>query len=285
MYKAPARDVDDDALYEGMITAYQYSNIGVVSNKITKIWNSDNPDLDAIKQLCCLNNFTIDAAKTLFLPEPPEEIGEKFNELTSMKVPHFFIYAKGKTDEQVMPVGNGCVDRLEHIIKDTKFNFQKRQLGEFNYRYMMTDPNREITEQDMELVKTYIDLASRAHGRLVDDDTSENYELIFCEIRQKLEAMQPDIERLVDVLVKYNFYVKKSKRKVTLWSCFGKEIYENLERNLPANTFLCDVCGKREERTSPRQTHCSACAKKLEKEKYKRYNNHRLEKVCKHALE
>lgn len=60
MAKAPAREVTPDALYEGMITAYTSGNIGAISNKITKIWNLENPDLDAIKQLCCLNNFTID---------------------------------------------------------------------------------------------------------------------------------------------------------------------------------------------------------------------------------
>lgn len=60
MAKAPAREISSDILYEGMITAYTSGNIGVVSNKITKIWNQPEPDLDAIKQLCCLNNFTID---------------------------------------------------------------------------------------------------------------------------------------------------------------------------------------------------------------------------------
>lgn len=262
MLKAPAREVSPDALYEGMITAYTSGNIGAVSNKITKIWNSDNPDLEAIKQLCCLNNFTIDSAKTLFKPIPPEEIANKFNELTKDKLPHFFMYAKGKREAQVMPVGNGCVDRLEYIIDHRKFNFHQKQLGYFDYRMLMDNGELELTEKDKVLIKAYYDLSSTINGRIVvDEDGSANYDRVFGEFRQALLEIDPDINHLVDVLVKQTFDIKKSKHKTALWQCFGEEIYQNICRNLPENTIMCECCGKRIVKESNRQTMCKECYK------------------------
>lgn len=262
MAKAPAREITPDALYEGMITAYTSGNIGAVSNKITKIWNLPEPDLDAIKQLCCLNNFTIDAAKTLYKPLPPDDIADHLNELTKNKVPHFFMYAKGKRESQVMPVGSSCVDRLEYIINHHKFNFHQKQLGYFDYRMLMDDGELELTEKDKVLIKAYYDLSSTINGRIVvDEDGSANYDRVFGEFRQALLEIDPDINHLVDVLVKQTFDVKRSKHKTALWQCFGEEIYQNICRNLPENTIMCECCGKRIVKESNRQTMCKECYK------------------------
>lgn len=266
MAKAPAREISSDILYEGMITAYTSGNIGVVSNKITKIWNQPEPDLDAIKQLCCLNNFTIDAAKTLYRPLPPADVEEHLNELTKDKLPHFFIYAKQKQASQVLSPGNGCVDRLEKIIYHGKFNFQKQQLGTFDYKILMDNGDLEITESDQKLIEKYHELAAGVNGRIVkNDDGSDNYGLIFGEIKSELLSIDPDINHLVDVLVKYTFNVRKSKRKTIIWVCFGEEIYQNICRNLPTNTVMCECCGKRVPRESAHQIRCTECSKKFNK--------------------
>ena len=60
MKKAEPNIINNNAVYNGMITAYTGGNIGVISNDITKIWNSNNPDLDVIKLLCAENNYIID---------------------------------------------------------------------------------------------------------------------------------------------------------------------------------------------------------------------------------
>lgn len=59
MAKAPAQEVSPRVMYDGMIAAYTGGNIGEISNSITKIWNSKQPNLDAIKILCMENNFVI----------------------------------------------------------------------------------------------------------------------------------------------------------------------------------------------------------------------------------
>jgi hypothetical protein len=59
MAKAPAEQINSEDIYKSLVSAYK-ANIGEISNNITKIWNSDNVNLDVIKWLCMENNFTID---------------------------------------------------------------------------------------------------------------------------------------------------------------------------------------------------------------------------------
>ena len=68
MAKAGAVIVTPEEIFHGLRAAWTGGNIGVISNDITKIWNSDDVDLDAIKILCMENNFCIDYAKTLYKP-------------------------------------------------------------------------------------------------------------------------------------------------------------------------------------------------------------------------
>lgn len=60
MAVAGKEKLSNESLYEGMVASYVGGNIGEVSNNISKIWNSDEPDLDAIKWLTMQNNFVID---------------------------------------------------------------------------------------------------------------------------------------------------------------------------------------------------------------------------------
>lgn len=59
MSKAKDTPITNDLIYTALTSAYK-ANIGIISNEITKIWNNDKPNVDAVKWLCMLNNFTID---------------------------------------------------------------------------------------------------------------------------------------------------------------------------------------------------------------------------------
>ena len=60
MKKAGAEIISSQSIFNGLRLAYTGGNIGVISNNISKIWNSNNISLDAVKWLCMENNFTID---------------------------------------------------------------------------------------------------------------------------------------------------------------------------------------------------------------------------------
>lgn len=61
--KANSEILSSDSIYSGMIHAYTGGNIGIVSNNISKIWNSGEigeEQLNVIKWLCFINNQVID---------------------------------------------------------------------------------------------------------------------------------------------------------------------------------------------------------------------------------
>lgn len=57
--KAKAEFVDRDAMFRGLKRAYDFGNIGTISNSLTRLWNKPNPDVYAAKCVCKLNNFVI----------------------------------------------------------------------------------------------------------------------------------------------------------------------------------------------------------------------------------
>lgn len=86
MSVAQKQEINSRNIYEALTLAYGI-NIGEYSNNITKIWNSDNINLDVIKWLCMENNFTIDFAKTLFMPTRPDHVDEKIKDYIKIKCP------------------------------------------------------------------------------------------------------------------------------------------------------------------------------------------------------
>lgn len=60
MAKAAAHEITPEIMYDGMVAAWTGGNIGAISNTISKIWGSDDPDDNAVKVLCMENNFVID---------------------------------------------------------------------------------------------------------------------------------------------------------------------------------------------------------------------------------
>ena len=60
MKSANKTSITHEEVYKGLTDAYKGGNIGIISNDISKIWNSENIDIDAVKYLCMENNFIID---------------------------------------------------------------------------------------------------------------------------------------------------------------------------------------------------------------------------------
>ncbi|GAA4704181.1 hypothetical protein GCM10023228_05160 [Brevibacillus fulvus] len=98
--------------------------------------------------------------------------------------------------------------------------------------------------------------------------------------------IEPDIYKLVDVLVKYLYNYKKSNYKTTLWSSFGDILVENLKRNLQRKygekNIQCDGCGDRIRLKNNKNKYCNVCAKKIKNEQNKYYYHLRkIEKILK----
>jgi hypothetical protein len=269
MAKAEAEIINNTSIYNGLKTAYTGGNIGVISNDITKIWNSGNINLNIIKLLCMENNFTIDYAKTLYKPQRPKNKKKIIAEHTKYRTPHFFIYAKDKTKDEVEKINNSIVNKLEGIIPNPKINFNATDLGKFNYKMLMS--NEKVKENE-EIIKKYLKLDLKKHFMIAkEDDETNNIPYLYQDIKKQLLEVNNDIVYVTDVLVFYLYNYKKANYKTTLWECFGDIIVENLKRNIEIKKVYCESCGDLVEQTSNSRKYCSTCAKNIKNEQNKKY--------------
>ena len=193
MKKASPIHLNNQTIYDGLNAAFIGGNIGIYSNNISKIWNSEvfisgteeekQDATNLVKLLCMENNFVIDYAKTLYKPERPDYIHEKITKFTKDNVPHFFIYAKDKTVSQVENVNCSFVNKLESKIKNPRINcrnlkdYDGKKLGIIDYRKLMNNSNIECkvafhkngmideTKTDPMILK-YFELNNRYHFKV-----------------------------------------------------------------------------------------------------------------------
>ena len=283
MKKASPIQLNNQTIYDGLNAAFVGGNIGIYSNNISKIWNSEvfisgtdkekQEAIDLIKILCMENNFVIDYAKTLYKPERPKHIHEKITAFTKGNVPHFFVYAKDKVDSQVEELNQSFVNKLDYKIVNPRINSRSIGLKKIDYRKMVSNPNikcrvvfnknGKINEElsDPMIVK-YCELNQKYHFKinmesidiLRDGQTSSSQlkqELLFnniaAEIKYELSQFGYSESEVADILVKFLYHVKPSKHKAALWFCYGKYIVENLKNNnckLDTKVIQCVDCGE-----------------------------------------
>ena len=248
--KAGAVQLNRETIYDGLIMAFKHSNIGIYSNNISKIKNS--PDflgtgkahdeaLFAIKILTALNNYCIDAAKTLYMPEPPKAEHDLIARYTAVKLPRFFKYAKDKRDDQTLPQNKSLVNRLYDAIINPRLNFSKIGVGRPDWRLMVADQDIEI---DQRVIDRYGELSRSYHLKM--NPTNYNAGYLATLIKNDLEQFGYDSYQLADMLVKH-LYSTRNRRKEVLWRVFGVEILEHMRLNIPEESkriIQCIDCGE-----------------------------------------
>lgn len=303
MKKAHATILNNETIYNGLISAFTGSNIGQYSNNITKIWNSDifingneeqkQEAIDMVKILCMENNYVIDRAKTLYMPTRPKRIAEILKEYTNKKLPHFFIYAKDSLGKQVEPKNKSIVNRLFDIIPNPRINCRKLGLEDIDYTYLMKNPdikfdayfdenNKIISDKTEPLLVKYIELNKNYHYK-IDSNRKVSTEFlrksqikqelliksIIDKVKFELSKFGYDEDDVSDILVKYLYGIKKSKHKDLLWACYGENIYNNLSKNFKLHFKLvsCIECDKLFyiPYNNKNTCRCVECQSKLEK--------------------
>lgn len=296
MPKANPELISSDSLYNGIVMAYHHGNIGTPSNEITKIWQTLSPDsteeeiqhaINVIALRCADVNFTIDYAKTLYKPTIPKEILEQYKVYSGKKVPHFFIYAKGKSKSNVEELSNCNIDRISNVVKSNRIVF-KDLLGKYSYKILMNNPQIDIkTEKAQEVINLYKEIDNVNLRRLshTDWDNVDFWEQkkIYLQIQfdsNKQRELFAEIigmpeEYISDVLVKA---LQDDVNKDTLWRLFGEVIYHNIEKNL-SGTKICKKCGNRfhydTSIVGKPSSLCASCRNQNQLEKYRKYNQNR----------
>lgn len=296
MPKASPELISSDSLYNGIVMAYHHGNIGSPSNEITKIWQTLSPDsteeeiqhaINVIALRCADVNFTIDYAKTLYKPTIPKEILEQYKVYSGKKVPHFFIYAKGKSKDNVEELSNCNIDRISNVVKSNRIVF-KDLLGKYSYKILMSNPYIDIkSEKAQEIINLYREIENVNLRRLshTDWDNIDFWEQkkIYLQIQfdsNKQRKLFTDLigmpeEYISDVLVKA---LQDDVNKDTLWRLFGEIIYHNIEINLNG-TKICKKCGNRFQydpsSIGKPNSLCANCRSQNQLKKYRKYNQNR----------
>jgi hypothetical protein len=264
-------------IYKGLISAYS-KNIGEISNEISKIWATKEPDLDTIRRLVFENNACIDFAKSLWFPTRPPEINKKMKDFTKGKVPHFFRFAKDKKKEQVAKINNSVVNMLvsKKIIPDKRIHFEKVIEG-FDYKKLMKNPRTNVDEK---IVKLFEDINQSKHWDIKRQlkelgNSRKACELaVYKEFRKELLKLGNRFY-VVDVLIKYLYDEKQTMNKQSIWFMFGNDIVRNLQLNI-LGIVECVDCGEIIHEPKQRQIRCGSCQCKRDKENNrKRQQKHR----------
>lgn len=258
---------------------------------------------EIVKLLCCENNLVIDSAKTLYLPERPKHINKEITTFTKNLLPHFFTYAKDKEVSQVEPNNGSFVNQLENIIPRTRLNFKKLGVDKPDWKMLVnnqnikcrvefdskgkfiedkTDPiiinyhkfcqefkyiaNKSISLNEDTIKKVYYS------GQAGEKMEFAKYYLIIKKIKDCFATLNNNEINVCDILVKYLYHKTTKRGKAILWLCYGRQILNNLEKNLSKNRMLkqkravkCKDCGEWFEAKSNRSFRCETCAKEENK--------------------
>ena len=262
--KAPAEKVDQETLFKGLKRAHEFSNIGEISNMLTRLWNRNKPDIQAAALLTALNNWRIDGAKTGAVNEYSNypDIAKKINAATGGskgRMPFFFFSTRnGRAAEKesgkkkkYAKFTNSTMNRICKAFDDIgNINMNWAGIAPFNYQMLMSGP---FYEKNEDVVQTFRDL----------DGMSSAVEIALAEIppheRSSAGMYEMEAEIIIDVLaekfgsIEYCFpFITKSlfsgdawksrAHKKMYWRVFGEIAIENLEANLK-NFHVCSYCG------------------------------------------
>lgn len=284
MSVAKKEPICSESIYRSLTAAFK-ANIGEVSNKITRIFNSGKEiNLEVIKWLCFKNNEIIDFAKTLHMSEEPEHVKSAIKEATKGKAPHFFIYAKDKEVQSVEPKNKSVVNRLDDIIINKKISFRDIK-GKFNYKLLMKSRRLKLDETANTIIEAYDKINSNKKWIMTNaksKDKSIKYDYVWKYIREELLKVNGNVEDVTDTLVQLLYGERGSYAKETLWKCFGDIMYRNLEKNIKG-TMQCEDCGRRIKRNNNKQKCCEKCAEvrtQENKKKWKEKNRKCSETRC-----
>ena len=260
--KAAPEQISKAAQFHGLKRAHQFSNIGEISNMLTRLWNRDNPDRFAAALLTALNNWRIDGAKTGSVNEYTNypEIAKRINKATggpSGRMPYFFQFSKNgrrqqkEKKKQWAKQNNSTMNRICAAFEDIgNIDMNWAGVAPFNWQMLMSGPCKDSR---MDIVEAFCEADDiKLSMAILDADVSPAEKELFKGkgileeyIVHILTKNFGTLEDCYPYIAKHLFSgenVSKSTHKQTFWKVFGEIAVRNLKENLK-NYSICAECG------------------------------------------
>jgi len=252
MGKAEPEELSNAAFFRGLKSAFKYNQVGKYSNYMTAEWNTTK-DVETLKVLCSLNNYSIDASKTLYMcyPKKGTEIFNKIIEAKNKKMPHFFQYKKDKYKNEELTTESSTMNKLVGYLEKVfeKANgkrYAENKIEKFNYKEFLNNKSilgkKNLTilkEIKYELVyANYKEIANRVERIMYQIEGDKSLiRSVYEDYREVLKtyARENDIDwvEFVDAIIAMNYKKNKnSKNKTIMLELFADEILCNIKQNL-----------------------------------------------------
>lgn len=153
-------------------------------------------------------------------------------------------------------INRSCVNRLRTMIPRKSLKFKFEGMGDFDYRTLMNDPDIRI---DTKVTRKFAALSREYKFNYNLNNNNDNEQYIASFIRKSmLDTGYPESD-IVDMLVKELFGVRKTKKKLVFWSCYGDVVYDNIQKNIDKNFTSCNYCGVRFYKQRKEEMVCPNC--------------------------
>ena len=136
------------------------------------------------------------------------------------------------------------MNRISMKIPINRIKYNK-SLNKFDYQMLMNrDSDFTIKRTPILDEYDYWQKHWKTLANLEDEHLDQDDLWAFKKVREKLLNLG-EKDYIINTLIVYSYTVKKNSTKKLLWSCFGKEIVENLKVNTKDLGRICPICGKR----------------------------------------
>jgi len=261
---AIAEPISNESLFKGLKRAHDYSNIGEISNMLTRVWNKDNPDRVVAALLCYLNNLRIDGAKTGIVHEYTNypEVAKRIGRATGGKngrMPYFFKFSKnGRKDtpknknKKYAPINNSTMNRICKAFDDIgNINLNYAGVPQFNWQMLMEGP---CVNSKPEIPELFCEMDSAITTSIIESQDNpyadgkqliNGYSIIAEDITDRMIAEFGSLEEAYPYVAKYLFAGEgagKAAHKRMFWRVFGNIALDYLKFNL-VSADTCNECG------------------------------------------
>lgn len=272
-FDADKPQITKEAIYKALMASMDNSNIGDISNAMTKNYNNAQIDDTFNKVMCCYNNLTIDFPKT----QQNISLGEyeeTYNELINQKPPYFFQYAKDKKRDNCKKISDSNCDRICAYVRKETANKKYKWKSNDKFNVAMLLDNRikvDIKSEEYNDLKNLMfdlkrkeqSLTFRINNEINQLDKSDairekisKYDVFYDMCEKMISSIfDGNRERAATYLTEFEYLQRENcdSGKNILWNCYGAIIVKNIEHNVKNPNEVRERRGHYESWTKEKQ--------------------------------